>query len=152
MEHLALIGSRWCSQSWSTRTSQEVALSSTTPAQACLTIEFPPWLNSLFLQPHLQNLHQVLYLMNHSLEFPLSSWIDKYRITSTASQIVILLSGFNCVFFESTSLTHISWVVIQHESISHKNKWNTYHALDLGDAHICEALRLPGRSPIPILL
>ena len=39
MECLALIGSRWCSQGWSTGTSPEI---STTLAWAHLTTEFPP--------------------------------------------------------------------------------------------------------------
>ena len=31
-----------------------------------------------------------------------------------------------------------------HESISHENKWNTFHSFDLGDAHKGKALGLPG--------
>ena len=59
--------------------------------------------------------------------------------------IMILPSRFNCVV----------WVQLidpcfmssdSHELISHKIEWNTYHSLDLGDAHKDEAPRLRGTA------
>ena len=90
------------------RLPQRLTHSNTTPTQEGLTMEFPPWFKPLYLQSHLQNLQKVLCLMNHSLESPLSSWIDKPKIFSTASQIVILLSEFNCAIFESNLFTNVS--------------------------------------------
>ena len=104
---------------------QRLPHSSTTPAQEGLTMEFPPWFKPLYLQSNLQNLQQVLCLMNHSLESPLSSSIDKPKIFSTTSQIVILLSWFNCTFFESNSLTHEYIISINcnlHFELYFKNK------------------------------
>ena len=77
MEHLALIGSRWCSKRWSTETSWEVTHPSPTPDRVWLTTEFRLWLNPLYLQPYWQNLHKMFYLMNQSVEIPLTSSIDK---------------------------------------------------------------------------
>ena len=49
---------------------------------------------------------------------------------------------------------HVSCVMVHkcQEPISHETEWNAWPSLHLGDAHRGEPLRLPKRSPIPVVL